>query len=227
MKLVLRHIACAICALAVMGFFGPAAIAAPIFTNGLPDTQNGYSIRGAEATADDFTLAGDAAIYGVAFYFQNYNGITGWNQDINYAFRADNGGTPAAGPALASGTGTNLVAVNSGMPWCCQGQPDGDNAYLVTFDLEAPFNATGGTTYWLELSGATGSASSAWWVTAPDNSTYPGRYGTVGDLSSGAGYQFAFDLYDAPFGPAQIPEPASVAMISAGLFVLAALKRRR
>lgn len=199
--------------------------AAPIFTNGLPDTQNGYGILGTYATADDFTLAGNASISGVAFYFQNYYGITGWNQDINYAFRADNGGAPAAGPALASGSGLNVTAVNSGLPWCCQGSPDGENAYLVTFDLESPFNATGGTTYWLELSGATGSATDAWWVTAPDNATPEGWNGTVGSTTSPTGYQFAFALYDAPFGEGQVPEPATFALIGLGGLALAAMRR--
>jgi hypothetical protein len=199
--------------------------AAPIFTNGLPNTENGYSILGTQATADDFTLTGSAAIQGVAFYFQNYYGITGWNQDIDYAFRADNGGAPAAGPALASGSGLNVTAVNSGLPWCCPGQPDGENAYLVTFDLESPFNATGGTTYWLELSGATGSATSAWWVTAGANSTPAGWTGPVGATSFQTGFQFAFALDDAPFGPSQVPEPATFALIGLGGLALAALRR--
>jgi hypothetical protein len=202
-----------------------AAGAAPIFTNGLPNTENGYSVIGTSATADDFTLTSSAAIQGVAFYFQNYQGITGWNQDIDYAFRADNGGAPAAGPALASGSGLNVTAVDSGLPWCCQSQPGGENAYLVTFDLEVPFNATGGTMYWLELSGASGSATSAWWVTAGANSTEAGWHGSVGSMSFQSASQFAFALYDAPFGPSQVPEPATFALIGLGGLALAALRR--
>jgi len=198
---------------------------APIFTNGLPDTQNGYSILGANATADDFTLASSANIYGIAFYFQNYQGITGWSQDVDYAFRADNGGAPAGGPALASGSGMNVTVIDSGLPWCCPGEPGGDNAYLVTFDLESPFNAAGGTTYWLELSGATSSNGSAWWVTAPGNATPRGWSGSVGDTNYQTEYQFAFALYDAPFGPGQVPEPSTFALFGLGGLAFAALRR--
>ena len=215
----------ALCALAVLAVFGPAAVAAPIYDNGLPDTRNGYGILGSEATADDFTLAGNASIYGITFYFQNYQGITGWSQDIDYAFRADNGGQPAAGPALASGSGLNVTAVNSGLPWCCPGAPDGENAYLVTFDLESPFNASGGTTYWLELSGATSSNGYAWWVSAPDNSTPSGWYGSVGSMDGQPGLQFAFSLHGAPFGPTQVPEPATFALIGLGGLAMAVVRR--
>jgi len=209
-----------VCLLALVILSAPLSVATTIYDNGLPSTLNGYSVLGSSATADDFTLLGDSTIQSVGFYFQNYQGITGWNQDINYSIRANASGAPAA--SLASGAGMNLVAVDSGLPWCCAG----GNAWLVTFDLATPFNATGGVTYWLELSGATGSES-AWWVTANLNSTALGRHGTAGGALTLTEYQFAFYLDDAASGPTQIPEPASIGLVGAGGLALMFLSRRR
>src|SRR5436309_2229793 len=90
-----------------------------VYNNGLPDTTNGYSIHGSNSTADDFMLTSPAVITSVGFYFQNYQGITGWNGIVDYAIYADSGGAP--GLALAYGTAQNVVAVDSGLPWCCGG----------------------------------------------------------------------------------------------------------
>ena len=103
--------------------------AAIVFDNGGPNTSNGWSVLGSNSTADNFSIASNTTIGSVGFYFQNYNGIAGWNQDIQYAFLADSGGSP--GSVLASGAGQNVVAVDSGQAWCC----GGGNAYLVTFNL--------------------------------------------------------------------------------------------
>ena len=155
----------------------------------------------------------------MGFYFQNYNGITGWNLDISYNIRADSSGS--LGSILASGVGQNLVAVDSGLPWCC----GGGNAYLVTFNLQSPFNATGGTTYWLELTGASGSAPDAWWVTANANSTHTG-YSNFGGGYQDVGQQFAFFLTDTPFASG-VPEPSSYALVLGGLSFLGCMAVRR
>ncbi|MEQ1948354.1 MAG: PEP-CTERM sorting domain-containing protein [Bryobacteraceae bacterium] len=193
------------------------AFATTLFDNGAATTVNGYNIYGATSTADDFSIGGGGTIASVGFYFQNYSGIAGWNQDITYRFRADSSGQP--GSILASGSGQNLLAVDSGLPWCC----GGGNAYLVTFDLTSAFVAAAGTTYWLELTGATGT-DFAWWVTASSNGTSLGFY----DLGSGyqnSGNQFAFFLSDTPTG-SQVPEPSSVVLSSLGLIAVGALRIR-
>lgn len=185
--------------------------AATVFDNGGPNTSNGWGIKGSDSTADNFSVAANSAIGSVGFYFQNYNGITGWNQDIQYAFLADNGGTP--GSVLASGAGQNVVAVDSGQPWCC----GGGNAYLVTFDLISAFNAVAGTPYWLRLGGATGPANSAWWVTSS---------GTGASLpGSSRGPEFAFYLNDS--AASGVPEPGSLALLGLGGSALALLRRRK
>lgn len=193
--------------------------AGTILDNGGPNTNNGFYIDGANWTADDFTLGSSATVRGVGFYFQNYQGISGWNLDITYRFLADNSGAP--GSVLDSGVGQNLVAVDSGLPWCC----GGGNAFLVTFDLQNGFAATGGTRYWLELSGSTGNTTNAaWWVTADPNGT-PTGYSNTGSTFN-TGQQFAFFLTDTQFGGSQIPEPGSAIMSALGLLALGGLRLR-
>ncbi|MCC6366488.1 MAG: PEP-CTERM sorting domain-containing protein [Bryobacterales bacterium] len=154
----------------------------------------------------------------VVFYFQNFSGITGWNQDITYTFHADNAG--AVGSVLATGAGQNVVAVDSGLPWCC-----GGNAFQVTFDLQSAFNAAAGTTYWLELGGTTG-GTSAFWVTANANGThtaYSGANGVLGPTPD----QMAFALLSSP---TTVPEPGTLMLFGVGAIALGAIhscQRRR
>ena len=187
-----------------------ASPASPIvFDNGGPNTVNGWSVLGSNSTADNFSLASNTTIGSVGFYFQNYNGIAGWNQDIQYAFLAD---SVSPCNVLASGAGQNVVAVDSGQPWCC----GGGNAYLVTFNLLNPFNVAAGSPYWLQLSGATG-GSAAWWVTS--NGTGVSLPGST------RGPEFAFYLNDS--GTSGVPEPGSLALLGLGGSALAVLRRRQ
>ncbi|MEQ1948355.1 MAG: PEP-CTERM sorting domain-containing protein [Bryobacteraceae bacterium] len=188
------------------------AFATTLFDNGGPNTTDGYSIYGSSGTADDFSIGGGGTIASVGFYFQNFSGIAGWNQDITYRILADSSGQP--GSVLASGSGQNLLAVDSGLPWCC-----GGNAYSVTFDLTSAFVAAAGTTYWLELSGASG-GNSAFWVTTGANATNPGYFGT-----SNTENQFAFFLSGTATG-SQVPEPSSVVLSGLGLIAVGALRIR-
>ena len=200
--------------LAVLVCMAVGLSAAVVYDNGGPNTSNGYPIAGTSWSADDFQLASNATITSVGFYFQDFQGITGWNQDITYEFIADSAGTPQ-GAILASGSGQNLSAVDSGLPWCC----GGGNAWLVTFNLQTPFSATGGTEYWLELTGASGSTSSFWWVTANPNSSAHGAW-----YSGGSGGELAFYLSGS--SGSGVPEPATLALCGAALIGLAAMRRR-
>lgn len=197
----------------IVGALNVPAQAGIVYDNGGPNTENGYGIYGANSTADDFTLDSAASITGVGFYFQNFQGITDWNQDINYNLYADDSGL--LGILLASGAGQNVVATDSGSPWCC-----GGNAYLVTFNLQSAFAAAAGTTYWLELTGASGPAGDAYWVTTDANSTNSGVVG-----GSPTGYEFAFYLTNDELSA--VPEPSTLGIVGLSVLALPMIRRFR
>lgn len=203
---------------AVLAVGSLAANAAVVYDNGAPDRTNGYNLGGtvglggSVTTADDFTLGTTSSIQSVAFFFNNYNGTTGWDNAISYAIRADAGGN--FGAVLATGSGQNVTQVGGGYAWCCGAQ----NSELVTFDLVSTFVANAGQTYWLELGGAGG--PTPWWVTTGSQT------GNTGESSGGhVGVDFAFSLHSTGSG-ATIPEPASLALVGLSIFGVAASRRR-
>src|SRR5690242_11467434 len=105
----------------LLGLAGTAN-AATIYNNGGPNTvppQTGLPIK-FFTTADDFTLAVNAAIQSVGFYLQTDTGIAVWSQNVNYAFMSDAGGVP--GVVLASGAAQNVIETDSGLRWCCNSE---------------------------------------------------------------------------------------------------------
>lgn len=194
---------------------GGIANASIIYNNGSPTIDDGYPIGGGSSTADDFSIAAGGTIRSVGFYFQNYNGITGWDQQVTYAIRADASGIP--GTVLATSSAQNVTPTLSSFAWCC----GGGNAWLVEFDLAADFVAAAGDIYWLELSGAGG--PTPWWVTA--SAQGDGNGVTNGGSNN---YEFAFYLNDTNIGQVQpVPEPASLVLVVIGLAGLASARRRK
>lgn len=216
----LKNCAATLASVLIVGALSIPAQAGIIYDNGASNAMNGYSIHTPDSSADDFELSADANITGIGFYFANNDGINGWDQDVDYSFYANDGGL--LGVLLASGSAQNLVATDTGVPWCCG--LGGDNVYLVTFNLQSAFAASAGTTYWLQLSGANSTTAAAYWVTTDPNVT---NTGTNPGLTSGISTETEFAFYLTNDELSAVPEPSTLGIVGLGVLVLPALRRFR
>jgi hypothetical protein len=183
-----------------------------LLTNGSPNTITG-DLMTAYIEANSFSLPSGATISGVNFETLIMQPQT-FQSTVTYFLYADNSGSP--GTQLATGN----VAVDTA---------DLGPALLVNFEafgidfsLATPFSAAAGTTYWLGLYDGpiTTTNGNAYWAVSTGGqgagmflvSPYTGPWDSTGQAP------FYFQLTSA--ASASTPEPASTALMSAGLAMM-------
>lgn len=155
------------------------------------------------STVDDFTLASSTPITGI-----NWWGVSnGGGNSFTFTFFANNSGVP--GTVLGTGTGTfSETVINPSL-----------SSYSA--DLSTPFNAAGGTTYWLLIFNAAPDAAWAWGDAAPDGN------GSLQALNVEPVSWGAFPVDRAFELTTDVAEPATLALLGTGLLGLGFARRRK
>lgn len=187
---------------------------AVIYANGVPDSSSGNEMTQWIQT-EDFALASTAIVTDVRFWALG----PGYQGGIYWQVYSDSAGNP--GSVLYSGYATPTVASYPGAG-CC-----GMSGYQFDFSVGS-ISLTGGVPYHLGLHNgplATTTRMDFYWSTAAGNATGSGlEWDLLGATSwYNNGQEHAFELY----GGAGVPEPATTALMGAGLALLAAARFRR
>jgi hypothetical protein len=196
----------------------PALIAAPVTlytqpwdgTSNMYASQNDTSAFGVFAQAyDNFVLGQTAPIYQVNWTGEYFNPpAPGTITGFTIAFFADNAGQPGgllASYFVSGNANETFLGVSGGYP-----------VFTYSANL-GPFNAIGGTQYWLDIFPNLGFPPQWGWApaTGGDAFGYQDFFGTRGAITS----DLAFTLL--------APEPAPYLLAGAGFALLAVRRRRR
>jgi hypothetical protein len=198
---------------------GIAAQGSVLLTNGSLDSSNGDLMTG-YIEANSFSLSSSAVISGVNFDALVLVPQT-FQSSVTWFIYADNSGSP--GTQLATG---NAAASTTDLGAALYSDYE---VFGVDFSLNTPFSASAGTTYWLGLyDGAlTNNSGNVYWSLSSGGqgaamylvSPYTGSWASTGQAP------FYFQLTSAASSSA--PEPASTALVSAGIAMLALRFGRR
>jgi hypothetical protein len=199
----------------IIFLFSFSASADLLYDNGVPlPGVHGVNINGGYGIVNSFALTENSKVESVeiTIWDQGRGGITG---QLTWGI------LPSKDSNISDGIAFGNVG-SWGLTNTIIGQDTSNNTTFnlieTTFNI-APTELDAGTTYWLSISGATGSGYGEYWARTNTNSTQAYDQYSSSFLIGGD----AFRIYGTP---APVPEPATMLLLGSGLIGLAGLWRK-